>query len=717
MAPADVAALLDEGDPEARRRGAQLIGQVAGPDAAALLLRALGDTDWRVRKEAAAIAPSVEPRLAVIERLLDAVKNRENVGLRNAGVEALVALGRDAVSSAVRALALADADTRKLLVELLGGIPDLQGTLALTRALGDEDVNVRAAAAEALGSAALAGEDARAVAVEALTGTLRPTKGPAEPLLRLAALNALDRLEAALAWETFEPLTHDPLLRRHAIAAASRSREPAAALALAGATGHASARVARDALVALASCLRAEGASHALRTVARDAILRAPPAMQRVRAFARSNEDPGARGAALVILGLLRAPADVPELVRGLADGDVTEQAELGLAWFGEDVVAALVAEGTASSPAVRTAALSLLPHLTTRVDDATLEALREALQSTSADVLTAALQALAMIGDGADLARVAPHATGNDPRIAATASAALTTLAGRHVADARALADTIAPDAKNAVVGCLLRGASAVPDVNRSQRGVGWAEVPEGRANPLAWHEENPHEVADISFLRGALDHRDVHVRRAAVDALGAIGGSTAAVVVARALADEERDVVLAAVRALGLLGQAERLLALLDGVTDAVVVAAALRALGEANPERAFEAARPLLFSEDPLVAASAVEAIGQLHGSRRDDELFPALEHPHPDVVKSALVVLSRDMSREALAHVGRCLDHPSYEVRRFAADLLVSQADGAAHALVRARMDREPDPAIREALAVALAVAVRPTRAEP
>lgn len=697
----EVAALLDDRDPESRRRGAQLIGHVAGPVAAALLLRALGDADWRVRKEAAGIASSVEPRTLVIERLLEAVKDRENVGLRNACVEALVALGRDAVTPVVNTLVLADADTRKLLVELLGGIPDLRGTRALAGALRDEDVNVRATAAEALGSAALAGEDARALAVGALTGTLRPTNAPAEPLLRLAALNSLGRLEAALAWETFEPLTHDPLLRRHAIAAASRSREPAAVEALAGAIGHASVGVARDSLVALVECLTATGAPGELRTVARDTILRTETATERVRAFARSNEDPFARGAALVVLGLLRMPADVPELVRGLAGGDVTEQAELGLAWFGEDAVAALVAEGTASSPAVRKAALSLLPHLATNADEATLEALREALQSTSAEVVTAALQSLAIIGDASDLARVGPHATSKDPRIAATASAALTTLAGRHVAEARVLADTVSPDAKDAVVGCLLRGASAAPP-------------PPGEDDRQV---RSPDEAANISFLRGALDHRDVHVRRAAVDALGAIGGSTAAVVVARALADEERDVVLAAVRALGSLGQVERLLALLDGVTDAVVIAAALRALGEANPERAFEAARPLLFSKDPLLAASAVEAIGQLRGVRRDHELFPALDHPHPDVVKSALVELSRDMSPETLAQVGRCLDHPSYEVRRFAADLLVSQKGGEAHALVRARMDREPDPVIREALGLALALAVRPTRVEP
>src|SRR6202034_3264088 len=97
------------------------------------------------------------------------------------------------------------------------------------------------------------------------------------------------------------------------------------------------------------------------------------------------------------------------------------------------------------------------------------------------------------------------------------------------------------------------------------------------------------------------------------------------------------------------------------------------------------------------------------GQLRGAHRDDGLFAALEHPHSDVVKSALVELSRDMSPRTLARVGLCLDHPSYEVRRFGAELLGSQDDPIAHALVRARLDRETDPVVRDALTQALAFA--------
>ena len=61
----------------------------------------------------------------------------------------------------------------------------------------------------------------------------------------------------------------------------------------------------------------------------------------------------------------------------------------------------------------------------------------------------------------------------------------------------------------------------------------------------------------------------------------------------------------------------------------------------------------------------------------------------------------------MSPRTLARVGACLDCASYEIRRFAAELLGAADDPAADVLIRARLDRETDPVVREALSLALA----------
>jgi HEAT repeat protein len=686
VAPAPVAELLSDADPEARRRGVQRLGELAGLQAVGLLASALGDADWRVRKEAVAAAATLEPRQAVIDRLAASLGERDNIGLRNAAVEALVVIGADAVAAATQALAELDADGRKLAVEVLGGVPDLAGTRALVRALGDVDINVRAAAAEALGSARLAGPEAQRLAIAALVESL----GVDEPLRRLAAMASLARLDAQLPWQSFEALARDPLLRRQAIAVAGRSHDAAAVAALARATGDPSLAIARDALVALVTCLHGLGPLREdLAEIARREIRATQGAEARIRALVVETEQIAIRGAALVALGILRTRSDVPELVRGLSDEDVAERAELGLRWFGHEAVPSLLEEGRRADAPVRAATLSLSALLVDRPDLTTLEALRDALHADAPEVRVAALQAISVAGGGDDLAFLAPHATSNDPRVAATACAALTSLASRHPGAGRKMAETILPDSPVAVVGCLLRGASAVRSPGATAR------------------TDDETTASDVRFLRAALDHDDVRVRRAAVDGLAAIGGPTAAQVVARALADEEQDVVLAAVRALGRIGQAEPLAGLLDGVHDPAVIAAALRALGEASPTQAFDAAWGLLRANDPRVAAAAVETMGQLRGPRRNEGLFLALRHADPGVVKGALVELAREISPECRAEVARCLDSPFFEVRRFAAELLAGTDDDATHMLIRARLDRETDPAVREALAQVLA----------
>jgi hypothetical protein len=153
-----------------------------------------------------------------------------------------------------------------------------------------------------------------------------------------------------------------------------------------------------------------------------------------------------------------------------------------------------------------------------------------------------------------------------------------------------------------------------------------------------------------------------------------------------------------------------------------DPTLVAPALRALGEANAERALTAAGPLVAHADPAIACAAVEAIGQFAtsgpndrvpanlGAAREDALFVALDHPAEEVVKLALSLIGAEPGARALARLGLCLDHASWEVRRLAAELLGQTATPAAHSLLRARYERERDPIVREA--IASAVSVRP-----
>jgi HEAT repeat protein len=205
-----VRAGLSDAEPEVRRRAAQDIPSLLAPESCELLLSALGDDDWRVRKEAASVATRVEPRTAVVYAVARALAERDNIGLRNAAVEALILIGPDAVPGAIDALGRLDADGRKLAVEVLSGSPTLAGMRTLALASRDVDVNVVVAAAEGLRHADLAGEEARELAITTLTSLL----GNAHTAVRVAALDALRALDALVPWSSLEPLAVDPLLRR-----------------------------------------------------------------------------------------------------------------------------------------------------------------------------------------------------------------------------------------------------------------------------------------------------------------------------------------------------------------------------------------------------------------------------------------------------------------------------------------------------------------------
>ncbi|HLK37444.1 MAG TPA: HEAT repeat domain-containing protein [Polyangiaceae bacterium] len=685
--------LLDQAEPEARRVAVQQIAKVRGREAPELLLRALSDDDWRVRKEAAAAAPALERREEVVAALAAALEETVNIGLRNAAVEALVSIGPDAVGVVIDSLVRLDADARKLAVEVLGGVADPRGTAALARALDDDDANVRAAAAEALGNSALAGEASRELATQALVASLATQ----DAFLKIAALDSLARLEARLPWSVFEPYSTDPLLRRYAIAAATGAREPEAVRALAHATGDTSPTIAREALLSLGDFIAAAPDDKLLES-AREAFLATPAGWANARRAVRDGEDAGARACALLVLSLLRDADDVPALVEALEEDDVAERAHMALRLFGPGAVAPLLEAARHAEPAVRAAALTVAASLPDAPVSGVLDELRRALDEPSPEVVSCAVVALGRLGEASDLRRLAKRVKHADERLAAAAVNAVAELAARDVGAARSLLQEARVGRGDPVVlGCVLLGAIATTQ---------------------------PLDEDDVGLLVRALAHDDPRVRRASIEALARAGGEAAADAVVFGLADEEHDVQLAAVRALGVLGRAEPLVGVVTGVRDPVLAATALRALGDANPEAALDAARPLVGQHDAAIACAAVEAIGQLAAARAsgrilphvvsgcEDALFEALEHQDAEVVKVALSIVAELPGVRALARLGLCLDHGSWEVRRLAAELLGHDKSPAAQGLLQARYEREKDPVVREAIASAVSLRAGP-----
>jgi len=127
-------------DPEVRRLA---VGELTrlGAESTAALVRALGDEDWRVRKEATQAIIDMPPSKELAQAVTKALEPNDNVGLRNAAVETLAALGQSAVEALTEASTSLDVDGRKLAADALGQSRHPSAVLLLKALAGDVDIS------------------------------------------------------------------------------------------------------------------------------------------------------------------------------------------------------------------------------------------------------------------------------------------------------------------------------------------------------------------------------------------------------------------------------------------------------------------------------------------------------------------------------------------------------------------------------------------------
>jgi HEAT repeat protein len=214
------------------------------------------------------------------------------------------------------------------------------------------------------------------------------------------------------------------------------------------------------------------------------------------------------------------------------------------------------------------------------------------------------------------------------------------------------------------------------------------------------------------LDRLRGLLSADEPHTRRAALHALGRIGGARAAQMVALALADENSDVQVAAAQVLGRLrderggvpGASELMLAVQS--EHAQVRAAVARALGNTGLLQAIEPLCELLRDDDGGVAIAAIDGLGQVAGDTLSDKLKDALIHPDREVVKAALRALAATRDPDAASELIAALSHDAWDVRQVAAELIGELRAMSARPALAAQLARESDDLARAALSDAL-----------
>jgi HEAT repeat protein len=677
MSVASISKALELEDPEERRRATASLRDISPEEGIALVIRALGDDDWRVRKEAIAVAIAHAPSPVVLKGLVSSLGPTENVGLRNAAVEAIAAYGADAVDALAAGLAELDPDGRKLAAEALSKTGIVQALFVLKGLLRDTDPNVRVAAVEAV--AALGSSDPKTAA-----SILESCLDSSDPFSRLAALDGLRALGVVMTWDRLSRLRTDPMLEPAVLAAAGHTADERAARTLVDALAHARGGTLFVILKSIVELARSgQDKALALQTVARRLD---PSAAERIFALASQPEDSEDRLTALLACGALGVQGAAELAILALDDELLEGAAEETLDWLGAPAVSALIARAGTAEGGTRAICLEIAARL---ADLGSAGPVREAIlrgfSDPAPEVVRAALGAAAIVGDASALADVADCLVreGSGP-LKRAAESSLAVLAARFPEPARELAAR-AGDAEAHVVAVVVRVVGAPVRASLA---------------------------ADVEFLSSALSSAGPQVRRASLQALAEVGGELAVEPIAFAVTDEEPDVRLSAVRALGRVRGADgaalgisHLIGLVERAVEPELVAQALLSLGETGDPRALPILRPFMRSGEATAAVAAIEALGAFPELRRVEALIEGLSHSASEVVKAALLSLGESSDPRVLLHLGACLDHEAWDVRRLVADLLARYGAPAAGPL-RARLGVEEDPLVREAIGRAL-----------
>lgn len=733
VSPELVAAALKAADTEERRQATSLIADLVIHDALPLLVCALGDADWRVRKEATIAARSFVPAPALVRQMIAAFEPGENVGLRNAAVEVLGTCGSASTGPLAQALNNLDADGRKLVVQALGATRDPHALIVLARGLDDQDENVRQGSVEAIARLApIAPLDAHKLLLRSLERD--------DAFCQLAALEGLHALGVEVPWEKLEPLLDHATLRIAALTSASLTqdaRAPAVLVRILHTTRGNAFLLAMTALVRMA-----EGPL--LPHVATAFEAAGPQLAERLMQIANvefgAQGDTGDtkpqtflnipqvhRGHAVLLAAIAGAPGIVDAAAHALEDELLGEVADRALRLLGPKVLPDLIARiaaapsATAYSPYARAALIEAsvsLAHAPCPPECivALLAALRTAALENERRITTSALCALSRLGDEQDLVLASGFVGSASKPIAHAAEAALAILTRRHPTAARRFSVTLT---ERAVQGSSDDACTAVVIMGSL------AALPNAAGQTFS--------EAEMALLTRCATGEEPRTRRTAIEALAVIGGESAMRVFGLALTDDTREVRIAAARALGVLGRSaacrelstqastEGLRSVIDLVQhtkDPELLATTLRTLGEdADPladdatslraaEVILSVVTPLAREGDALVAMAAVDTIGRLSVNTpgRQAALAGALRHFDDAVVKAALLKLQSlgAASQEIL----QCLDHSSIEVRALAAEIMAGSEDADLRDRLAERTSVELDLNMRDKLEGAL-----------
>ncbi|MDU0457296.1 MAG: HEAT repeat domain-containing protein [Geobacteraceae bacterium] len=587
--------LLSE-DEEIRRSALKSLKGISLQDSLSVVIAAMGDPSWRVRKEAVEIFLGSTPDEESIEKLLELLRNEDNAGLRNSAAEAVIRLGSAVAVPLIKRVRDADTDVRKFIIDVMGAIGDPVFVQPLLNALNDPDVNVSSAAAEHLGAlgdskvtqalvSAIVANDSvlfRFSALEAL-GKLAPSGSVPDEILGLAEQDILRKAVYDYLGNTSDIKSVLSLVK------GLSCRQNSARAASIKALYRINNRSSRDDRKLISDQLRSLRGSDAIPGLlelfdSRDAVL--------IDALIWCSH----------VTGDLRF---VPLLIEAFVVDRFAEAALLSLKSFGQEGVAEIVARYSSSDENARAALCVLVGECGYAAYG---DMVKSALKDNYPTVRKAAavtVGKLGLISSIPDLVELIDDAS-QDVCSAAVASLQMFALLDRDtvLSISRRLSDSEVPG-------------------HRRYASLLLASLGESERLMLLVNDEDP------------------NVRRSAVSSIGTLRAGTVSQVLRMALADECPDVRIAAADALGQMKEKSAVsdLEKILEDEDVWVQCAAMKSINMIEPESIMAIIKRLGESVEGLLMITCLQLLESTRSPEALSFIKQALENRDPDVVRQA------------------------------------------------------------------------------
>ncbi len=651
-------ARFKDGDVDQRLIAVEELAQ-AGMDVFPYLLEALGDTEWRVRKSAVERVLALGFRAEMASGLIEGLKSEDNAALRNSAAEVLVRFGTLAVVPLTAAVAGADPDLQKFIVDILGEIGDRRATAVLVGLLPQFDENVAMAAIEALGKL----RDVRAV--DPLIAVLRQDR----PLLQFSAVKALQELGDGRAVEPLIACLGRKTLERAALEALGRIGDLRALNPLVQAVRLGTTKIRHTAVRALIDLHQRMPPDTKTKIICRIREVYEKSVGQYLQECLRSDEATVKRNA-IVLFGWMGDVQAIDSLVSAYDEGSK------------EEIVSAFI-----------------------RMQREGVPKLLEIVQRTPDGLREGITRALGEIGDRKAVHGLAVLAADSNGHVRQSAAVALGQLEDpMGIRPLIHLLDDPFPNVQEAAYAALTRLKGPVL-INRLM------ELLETAKPGLRCHAARLLGVfkVDQAKNRLTLDLKDPDpaVRRTALAVLDTLGGN-ATDLFHVALSDDDAAVRLEAIRILARRPDpaVENLLGPLLRDPDMWIRAEVIRLLGERGGPSVASVLVPLLTDPLGMIQIAVCEALGKLQARDAGDALVRVLTSSDHDVRQAAIVALGELGSGVTAAAVTPLLDDPHWGVRAAAAVALARVRAASAVPRLREVSQHDPDQLVRESAHFAL-----------